>query len=34
MWLVTPRGNAFRTVRLQTNLSAPSYNLEGATFVP
>jgi hypothetical protein len=34
MWLLSPRGGGFRAVRLQTNLSAPRYNLEGATFVP
>jgi hypothetical protein len=34
IWLVSPRGSGFRTVRLRTNLSAAGYNLEGATFVP
>ncbi len=33
MWLVAPKGNGFSATRLQTNLSAPTYNLEGATFV-
>jgi hypothetical protein len=33
-WLVAPAKSGFRSTRLQTNLSAPSYNLEGATFVP
>ena len=34
MWLVAPKGAGFSATRLQTNLSAPTYNLEGAIFVP
>ena len=34
IWLVAPRGKGFRTTLLPTNLTAPGYNLEGATFVP
>jgi hypothetical protein len=34
MWLIGPTRTGFRVLRLQTNLSAPGYNLEGATFVP
>ena len=34
MWIVAPRGAGFRVTALATNLGAPSYNLEGATFVP
>ena len=34
IWLVAPRGKGFRTLLLPTNLTAPGYNLEGATFVP
>ena len=33
VWLVAPAGTGFRADRLQTNLSAPVYNLEGAAFV-
>lgn len=34
IWLVAPTSSGFRSTRLQTNLGAPSYNLEGAIFVP
>jgi hypothetical protein len=33
-WLVAPTKSGFKSTRLQTNLTATSYNLEGAKFVP
>ncbi len=32
-WVIRPSGSTFQAIRLPTNLSAKSYNLEGAVFV-
>jgi hypothetical protein len=34
IWLITPTKSGFISRRYHTNLTAPKYNLEGATFVP
>jgi len=33
MWLVKPRGSGYESIQVETNLSDPGYNLEGAKFV-
>jgi hypothetical protein len=32
-WIVRPQGSRFRVIRLETNLTAPKYNFEGAAWV-
>ena len=32
-WIVRPQGNRFQVIRLGTNLTAPKYNFEGATWI-